>query len=84
MTFYKKYLFNNLPFHIYSSIAIFMMVASLIIPPPGIIDPSVLSAVAWIFGFTSLWTVIKAIDKGVDAKFKKGDVEVNLDNPDPK
>ena len=49
-----------------------LVVASFIVPPTGVIDPSVLAATGEIFAFAALGAVIKAIDKGVDAKVQRG------------
>lgn len=55
-------------FIFFSLVAVGLIVASFIVPPTGIIEPSVLAAVGELFAFAALGTVIKAIDKGVDAK----------------
>ena len=71
--FIKKYISHNLWFYIFSVVAMGLLIASFIVPPTGVIDPSVLAATGEIFAFAALGTVIKAIDKGVDAKVQKGD-----------
>ena len=53
-------------------------------PPMGVIDGSVLTAVGEIFGFAALTTVWHAIDKGIDAKITHGSTEMNLTNNDSK
>lgn len=78
--FYKVYLSDNAPFHIYSSIAIILIVASWFAPPMAEISPSVIAAVGEIFAFAALWTVIKAIDNGTDASITKGDITLTIDN----
>lgn len=80
--FYKSYLVGNIPFHIFSIISIILIIASWLVPPLSVIDPSVLAAVGELFGFASLWTVIKAIDKGADATIQKGDMTFTINNPD--
>lgn len=71
--FIEKYIAHNTWFFIFSVVAIGLLIASFIVPPTGVIDPSVLAATGEIFAFATLGTVIKAIDKGVDAKVQKGD-----------
>ena len=78
--FYKVYLSDNTPFHIFSSIAILLIIASWFVPPVSYIDASVLTAVGEIFAFAALWTVIKAIDQGTDATITKGDITLTIDN----
>lgn len=53
----------------------------------GVIDGSVLAAVGEIFAFAALGTVVKAIDKGVDAQIQHnnttvtvGDIVKNVDD----
>lgn len=69
---------HNLPFHILTGIAIALIIISFILPPTGEIDPSVLKGVGEIFGFLSLYTVLRAIEKGTGASFKKGDIELDI------
>lgn len=75
-----KYIRGNWWFYALSLIAIILLVASFIIPPTGIIDSSVLAATGEIFAFGSLGTVIKAIDKGIDAKLSKGNTTIEINN----
>ena len=76
--FYTQYILHNLPFHILTGIAIALIIISFILPPTGEIDPSVLKGVGEIFGFLSLYTVVLAIEKGTGASFRKGDVELEI------
>ena len=62
-----------------------LIIASFIVPPTGVIDPSVLAATGEIFAFAALGAVIKAIDKGVDAKVQRGNTTLvvgDLNNSD--
>ena len=74
---------KNLWFHILTIVSIGLIISSFIVPPTGVVDPSVLAATGELFAFAALWTVIKAIDKGSDIKLSKGDVSVELDNDPP-
>lgn len=76
--FYTQYVLHNLPFHILTGIAIALIIISFILPPTGEINPSVLQGVGEIFGFLSLYTVLIAIEKGTGASFRKGDVELEI------
>lgn len=76
--FYCKYLLKNAWFHILTSIAIGLLIASFIVPPTGEISPTVLKGVAEIFAFASLGTVIKAIDRGGAARIKHKDTVVEI------
>ena len=78
--FYKNYLASNLFFWLFSSIGLLLIIIAFFIPPAAYIDSSVLIAVGEINGFAALGAVIKAVDKGVDATFQKGDTSVTITN----
>ena len=78
--FYKNYLKSNLFFWIFSGIGLLLIIIAFFIPPTAYIEQSVLIAVGEINGFIALGAVIKAIDKGVDATFQKGDTSVTITN----
>ena len=60
--------------------SIALLVWSFVLPPPGVIDSSVIAAVGELAGFAALWQIAKAIDKGVDAALRKGDTEITIHN----
>ena len=78
----KGAIHKNWWFHIFSAAAILLIITSFIVPPMGVIDGSILGAVGELFGFAALGTVVKAIDRGMDAKITHGEtaVEINNDN----
>ena len=80
--FYKNYLENNTFFWVFSIIGLLLIIIAFFLPPAAQIHQSVLYAVAEINGFIALGAVIKAIDKGVDATFQKGDTSVTITNND--
>lgn len=59
-----------------------LSIASFIVPPMGVIDPSVLKFASWLFAFASLATLREAIREGVGAKLTHGNttIEVNDTN----
>ena len=75
-----KAMYNNWWFYTLTAIAIILLVASWFVPPTGAIDGSVLKAVGELFAFAALGTLIKAIDKGLDAKVTHGDTSVMVGN----
>jgi len=77
-TFWDDYLKHNIPFFIFSGIAIMLLIVAFILPPTAIIDRSILAAVGEIMGFAALWTVIIAIEKGTSASLRKGDLELEI------
>ena len=78
--FYRNYIANNTFFWIFSIIGILLIIIAFFIPPAAQIHQSVLIAVGEINGFIALGAVIKAIDKGLDATFQKGDTSVTITN----
>lgn len=77
----KKIITNtNHWFTIFSVTAIVLLSSSFILPPTGVVDPSVIASVGELFAFAALATVIKAIDKGVDATLSKGDMQIEIKN----
>ena len=78
--FYRNYIENNLFFWIFSIAALGLIIAGFLFPPPGQVDNSVLIAAGEINGTIALGAVIKAIDKGVDAKFQHNNTSVTITN----
>ena len=76
--FWESYLRLNIPFFVLGGISLILLIISWIAPPPMQVHESVLQAVAEIFGFASLWTIVIAIEKGTGASFKKGDIELEI------
>ena len=78
--FYRNYLANNGFFWLFSIIGLLLIIIAFFLPPAAQIHQSVLIAVGEINGFIAIGAVIKAIDKGVDATFQKGDTSVTITN----
>lgn len=76
----KQFFTDNIWFYILSGIAILLLIGSFFTPPMGIIDGSVIAAIGEIFAFASLGALLKAIDKGIDAKLTKGNTTLELNN----
>ena len=76
--FWNAYLKYNVPFFVLGGISLILLIISWIAPPPMQIHETVLQAVAEIIGLAALWTVVLAIEKGTGASFKKGDIELEI------
>lgn len=74
--------YHNIAFWICLTVSLFLIITAFFIPPMAVIDGSVLGATGELFGFAALGAFIKALDKGVDAKVTKGDIELTVQNPD--
>ena len=61
-------------------ISIGLIVGGFFVPPVGVIDGSVLTAVGEIFAFAALWVVAHALFvQGANVEFKKGDTSISID-----
>ena len=76
--FFDAYLKYNVPFFVLGGISLILLIISWIAPPPMQIHESVLQGVAEIFGFAALWAIVIAVEKGTGASFKKGDIELDI------
>lgn len=55
-----------------------LLVAGFIVPPPGVIDPSVLTATGILAFYGVMATVQEAIKKGKSVKVSKGDINLSV------
>ena len=69
---------TNIWMRILSISSILLIIARFFVPPLGVIDGSILAAVGELEGLGVLWIVMRAVEKGTGASFKKGDVEVDI------
>lgn len=73
-----KCVIHNIYFSILSFIAIALIIASFIVPPTGVIDPSVLAGTGEIFAFAALGSVYKAMDKDKSISMTHGDTTITI------
>lgn len=76
--FWKAYMEHNVWFHVLSAIAVGLIVSSFVLPPLGVIHPSVLQAVGEVFAFGALGAVLQAIEKGKSATVRHGETEMTI------
>ena len=69
---------SNIWLRILTISSILLIITSFFVPPLGILDGSVLAAVGELEALGVLWIVLRAVEKGTAASFKKGDVEVDI------
>ncbi len=64
-------------------VSILLLIAGFFMPPMGVIDGSVLTAVGELLIFPVIVYGFRAIELGLEVKFTKGDasVEISKDNP---
>lgn len=80
--FWDNCLRDNVFFWTFALAGLFLIIASFLLPPMGVIDNSVLAAVGELDGVIALGAVIKAIDNGVDATFQHNNTSVTISNRD--
>ena len=71
---------GNTAFWICLVISILLIVGGAITPPPFVVDSSIFFATGQLFAFAGLWTLNRAIDKGVDARVKHNETEIQIIN----
>ena len=67
-------------FYVCLVMSIVLLVASFLLPPQGVIDPSVLTATGILFAFAALGVAGQNLANGKDVTFKKGDMEVTIED----
>ena len=70
-------------FHVLLTVSILLIVGGFFVPPIGVIDGSVLSAVGLLLMFATIDKIPEAIKAGRNIKVQKGDasIEVTTENP---
>lgn len=61
-----------------------LLIASFVVPPTGIVDPSVLRAASLLFGFAALFVVREAVMEGLGIKLTHGETTVEIKDLDGK
>ena len=62
------------------AMAIILMLFGALTPPPGIIDPSILTASGILLGFAALGVAGQNLANGKEVTFNHGDTEVKISN----
>lgn len=65
-------------------VAVALGVTSIIMPPRGVIDSSVVAFVGELFAFAALFFAWESVERGIDAKITHGNSSIELNNPDNK
>lgn len=63
-------------------VAITLIIAGFLVPPLGVIDGSVLTAVGEIIFLVTIFFIWDCVTKGKIAKIKKGDLEASISDND--
>lgn len=65
-------------------ITIALFITSALMPPRGVIDPSMFKAAAYLSGFATLFVIREAIREGLGVKLTHGDTTVQVGDMDGK
>lgn len=74
----KNYIIKDIWFYVLSLLSIGLIVAGFVVPPLGVIDPSVLTAVGEMLAFGALGVALRVINEHTQASITKGDMEINI------
>lgn len=80
----QKCLACRVAFLIAFGMSIALIIAGFCVPPHGVIDGSVLTAVGELFAFAALAFGGHALTLGYDLKVQKGDTKIDLSNNESK
>ena len=70
-------------FHVLLSVSILLVVGGFLVPPIGVIDGSVLSAVGLLLMFATIDKVPETIKAGRNIKVRKGDASLEVTTEKP-
>ena len=74
----KGAIVGNWAFWVCLIVAVFLLIGGALTPPAFVIDASIFKATGWLFAFGALGSFSRALDKGLDASIKKGDLTFNV------
>lgn len=69
---------HKIVFYVSLITSVALLVAGFLVPPLGVIDPSVLTAVGELIGFVTVAQVPYVIEKGRNATIKHGNTEISI------
>lgn len=70
--------FHKRVFLVCLATSVLLLIASFLLPPMGLIEPSVLAGVGELFAFATLAQVVSAIERGKKATISKGDIHLTV------
>ena len=77
---YSKSAICRISFYVCLSISVVLVVAGFLIPPTGVIDGSVLTAVGELLAFPAIAFAFRAVELGYDIHMEKGDASIHISN----
>lgn len=78
----RSFWLSRLTFVICFFVSVALIVAGFIVPPTGVIDGSVLTAVGELLLFPTLLYGFRAVEMGMKVKFQKGETSLEIHKKD--
>lgn len=75
----RTFLLSRLTFAICFFVSVGLIIGGFFVPPMGVIDGSVLTAVGELLLFPTLLYGFRAVELGMRVKFQKGETSVSID-----
>lgn len=70
------------PVMVIAAVALALIIGGFLVPPTGVIDGSVLTATGELIAIMGVFVFIVRAECGADIIFRKGDMELRMDNED--
>ena len=74
----RTYLLSRITFAVCFFVSVGMVVGGFLVPPMGVIDGSVLTAIGELLLFPTLLYAFRAIELGLCVKFENGDTKIEI------
>lgn len=78
----RTYLMSRITFAICFFVSVGLIIGGFFVPPMGVIDGSVLTAIGELLLFPTLLYGFRAIELGLTIKFQKGDATIEISKDD--
>lgn len=74
----RTFLLSRITFAVCFFVSVGLIIGGFFVPPMGVIDGSVLTAIGELLLFPTLLYAYRAIELGLSVKFQKGDTSIEL------
>ena len=78
----RTFLLSRITFAVCFFVSVGLIIGGFFVPPMGVIDGSVLTAIGELLLFPTLLYAYRAIELGLSVKFQKGDTSIELSKHD--
>lgn len=80
----RTFILSRITFAVCFFVSVGLIIAGFFVPPMGIIDGSVLTAIGELLLFPTLLYAYRAIELGLSVKFQKGDTSLEISQHEEK